>query len=423
MKTMRAMRPISLFVVMSFTLLTVFAAGVWVGASGYGRLASGAIVANGSNVWIEQADPNTSQPLDAEQTFAPFWQAYNLIQKNYITPPDAETVVDGAIKGMIDALEDEHSGYVEPELFPFLNDLSGEIQGIGVVIRQIEETEFIEVANVLPGTPAEAAGVMRGDIFIEVNGESVVGLTTTELAARVRGPQGTTVDIVFERDEEEVNFTIERALIRIPNVETRMLDGDIAYIKLNEFSANARNDLDEAFTQLNAVNAPGLILDLRDNPGGLLSSAVDIASAFLENGVVLYEQFGDGTEEVFEANGTFLGYRGTLVVLVNENSASASELVTGAWQDAGVATLVGTTTFGKGTVQVQNQLVNGGGLRLTIARWLTPNRNSIHKIGITPDVVVEWTEEQRDSNPEQDPQLEAALEFIFQQNGQSAMAK
>lgn len=423
MKTLRTMRPISFLLVMSLTLLTVFAAGVWIGASGYGRLASGAVVANGSNVWVGQANPNTSQPLDAEQTFAPFWQAYNLIQKNYISPPDAETMVDGAIRGMIEALEDEHSGYVEPELFPFINDLSGEIQGIGVVIRQIEETEFIEVSNVLPGTPAEAAGVQRGDIFLEVNGESVVGLTTTELAARVRGPQGTTVDIIFQRDEEEISFSIERALIRIPNVETRMLDGGIAYIKLNEFSANARADLDQAFMELNALSAPGLVLDLRDNPGGLLSSAVDIASAFLENGVVLYEQFGDGTEEVFEASGTFLGYRGTLVVLVNENSASASELVTGAWQDAGVATLVGTTTFGKGTVQVQNQLVNGGGLRLTIARWLTPNRNSIHQIGITPDVIVEWPEDLREANPDLDPQLDAALEFIFQQNGQSAMAK
>jgi len=423
MKTLRAQRPFSLWLAMALTLVAVFAAGVWVGASGFSRSASGAIVANGSNVWVDQANPNTAPPLDAEQTFAPFWQAYNLIQKTYITPPDAETMLNGAIKGLIDALEDEHSGYVEPELFPFINDLSGEIQGIGVVISEVEDTEFIEVTNVLQGTPAEAAGVQRGDIFLEVNGESVVGLTTTELAARVRGPQGTTVDIVFQRGEEEITFTIERALIRIPNVETRTLDGGVAYIKLNEFSANARRDLDEAFMQLNAQEASGLILDLRDNPGGLLSSAVDIASAFLENGVVLYEQFGDGTEEIFEANGTFLGYRGTFVVLVNENSASASELVGGAWQDAGVATLVGTTTFGKGTVQVQNQLVNGGGLRLTIARWLTPNRNSIHKVGITPDVVVEWPDEQRDANPDQDPQLEAALEFIFQQNGQSAMAK
>ncbi len=423
MKTLRAQRPLGLWLAMALTLIAVFAMGVWVGASAFSRSASGAIVANGSNVWVEQANPNTTPPLDAEQTFAPFWQAYNLIQKTYITPPDAETMVDGAIKGLIDALEDEHSGYVEPELFPFINDLSGEIQGIGVVISEVEDTEFIEVTNVLPGTPAEAAGVRRGDIFLEVNGESVVGLTTTELAARVRGPQGTTVDIVFRRGEEEISLTIERALIRIPNTETRMLDGNVAYIKLNEFSANARRDLDEAFMALNAQDAPGLILDLRDNPGGLLSSAVDIASAFLESGVVLYEQFGDGTEEVFEANGTFLGYRGTLVVLVNENSASASELVVGAWQDAGVATLVGTKTFGKGTVQVQNQLVNGGGLRLTIARWLTPNRNSIHKVGITPDIVVEWPDEQRDANPDQDPQLEAALEFIFQQNGQSAMAK
>lgn len=423
MEKYRALRPITVLLTVGLALIVVFAAGFWVGASGSVGVLQNEIVSIQPQGGISQINPNTAPPLDAEQEFAPFWEAYNLVKKNYIAPPEDTTLVDGAIKGMIEALEDEHSGYVEPELFPLINNLSGEIQGIGVIITQVEDSEFIEVANVLPGTPAETAGVREGDVFFEVNGESVVGLSTTELAARVRGPRGTTVNIIFLRGEEQIALEIERDLIRIPNVETEMLENDIAYIKLNEFSTNARRDFDEAFSQLDVNNSSGLILDLRNNPGGLLSSAVDIASAFIDEGIVLYEQFGDGTEEAFEANGTFLGYRGPIVVLVNENSASASELVSGAWKDLGLATLIGTQTFGKGTVQVQNELVNGGGLRLTIARWLTPNRNSIHQEGITPDIVVEWTLEEREANPDQDPQLDAAIEYILQQGGGSAMAK
>lgn len=385
-------------------IIAVFFAGVYVG--------SHSLTTAAQNALVEQANPNTIPPANADEDFAAFWQVYNLIKKNYIDSTDDTDLVNGAIDGMIGALNDQFSGYISPELFGIMDDLSGEIQGIGVVISLNETTNLIEVTNVLRGTPAEAAGLREGDIFLEVNGEDVRGINTSELAARVRGPEGTIVNLKMLRGDQELEFSIPRARIVIPNVETDVLEGNIGYIKLNQFTVEARRDLDRAMAEIDANNLNGVIIDLRGNPGGLLSSAVNVASAFIERGVILYEQFGDGTEQIFEANGTYLGYNKPLVVLVDERSASGSELVAGAWQDQGVATLIGTQTFGKGTVQTQSPLVNGGGVRLTIARWLTPNRNWIHNQGIQPDIVVEWLAADRAENPDDDPQLKAALEFF-----------
>lgn len=354
-------------------------------------------------------------PANADQTFAAFWQVYNLIQKNYVEVPDQEVLVNGAIKGLVDALDDQYSGYIEPDFFEFYSDnLSGSIEGIGVVISEVEGTGEIEVVNVMEGTPAQRVGIREGDIFVSVNGEAVAGFTYLELASRVRGQAGTTVDLIMRRGNEEISLTVERARIEIPNTEVEIFDGGIGYIKLNQFTAEARRQLDDRLEEIDAENLNGVILDLRGNPGGYLGSAIEIASAFIEDGVILYERFGDGTEQTFETDGSYLGLDTPLVVLIDERSASASELVSGAWQDNGVATIIGVTSFGKGTVQTQNDLVNGGGIRLTIARWLTPDKNWIHGEGITPDIIVEWDVESRIANPDDDPQLEAAIEFLMQ---------
>lgn len=375
--------------------------------------AVGFALGNARSASQAQNSADVLPPADADENFAAFWEVYNLIQKNYVEVPEAEVLVNGAIKGLVDALGDQYSAYIEPDFFQFVDDgLSGSIEGIGVVISEIEETGEIEIVNVLEGTPAEASGLREGDVFIEVNGEAVIGFTYLELAARVRGPAGSTVDLKMRRGEEELEFTVERARIEIPNVESEVFEGGIGYVKLNQFSAPARAQIDEALEEIEAENLNALILDLRGNPGGFLSSAVSIASAFIEDGNILIEQFGDGTEEIFTADGSYLGLDIPIVVLVDERSASGSELVAGAMQDNGVATLIGVTTFGKGTVQNQSELVNGGGVRLTIARWLTPNGNWIHGNGIVPDIVVEWSVEDREENPDEDPQLEAALEFL-----------
>jgi carboxyl-terminal processing protease len=380
----------------SLLLVGVFAAGFFLGSqNGFG---------------LAQAD--TRLPREAEQAFEPLFQVYNLIDADYLDDVEIGGLVDGAITGMVDSLGDQFSGYMDPTLYPELNsELSGEIIGIGVVIETVEDTGAIRVVNVLEGSPAEKAGVEAGDIFRIIDGLDVSEMNQTELAGRVRGEEGSLINITFLRGEDLLDLQMRRARITVPNVESEMLEGNIGYIRLREFNANSRQLLDEAIAGLNTPELAGLVFDLRSNPGGLLSSAVDIASAFIEDGVILYEDFGGNRpEQTFEATGDFAGINAPIVVLVDENSASASELVAGAMQDNSVATILGQVTFGKGTVQTWQELVNGGGIRLTVARWLTPERNWIHDQGVIPDILVEPASE---GSPEDyDPQLDAALEFL-----------
>jgi carboxyl-terminal processing protease len=375
----------------------------------------GFVLGNQRIVSLAQSD--TVAPAGSDQVFEPFWQVYNLIQSNYLEDVDSSVLVDGAINGMVDALDDQFSGYMDPSVYDLINqDLSGEINGIGVVIETVEDTEEIRVVQILDGTPADMAGLLPGDIFAKVDGEDVAGMSQLELAGRVRGPEGTTVVITVKRGDGLTDFTIIRAKITIPTVESRLLDNNIGYVKLNDFNVHAREQVDLALETLDVDNLDGLVFDLRGNPGGLLSSAIDITSAFIKDGTILVEDFGDGNEQVYSANGSYIGVSIPMVVLVDGNSASASELVAGALQDRDRATIIGETTFGKGTVQTWQSLVNGGGVRLTIARWLTPDRHWIHELGITPDVVVEWPDEDRDS--EIDPQLQAAIDHLELAEGQ-----
>ena len=374
----------------------------------------------GSQFAASAAQVEFSQPPDSREAFEPFWQVYQFIQEDFVDVNiiPADVLVNGAISGMIEGLNDQYSGYMSPELYPLLNDdLDGTIDGIGVVIRTVEHTEEIQVASVIPGTPASEAGILTGDIFAAVNGLEADQISQLELASQVRGEAGTEVTLTMRRGDELIDFTLIRAHIDIPNVETRLLSseqGDIGYIRLNQFSPEARTEIDAALTELDSETLSGIVLDFRGNPGGLLFSAVDVASAFMEDGVVLIEQFGDGSEQVFNSTGDHSDIVTPMVVLVDEASASASELVAGALQDSGRATIIGETTLGKGTVQSWHELVNGGGIRLTVARWLTPNRHWIHQEGITPDIVIEWTPDSYEQFglPESDLQLESAIEFF-----------
>ena len=384
----------------------------------------------GSEILVSQAQGgNTTLSEEMQESFAPLFQAYNLIQQQYIDDIETDQLVDGAINGMVESLEDEYSNYVDPEFFDYMDEnLSGQIEGIGTTIEENEDG-LIQVVNVLPNTPAERAGVQVGDIFLRVNGEDVTELNTLELVTKVRGPSGTVVDITFMRGEEEVTYSLERAPIQIPNIEVEMLEGNIAYIKMANFTSLAREQVDDAVASLDLETTDGLIFDLRDNPGGFLTTATEIAGLFLKDGVILVEEFGNesavtfsirdgevlqtqatGETSTYSTNARYYAFDFPVVVLVNERSASASELVAGAWQDNGVATIVGETTFGKGSVQLQNTLINGGGLRLTVARWLTPNGTSISQVGVVPDIMVVVDEEMLEAD--EDPQLDAALEFL-----------
>jgi carboxyl-terminal processing protease len=369
---------------------------------------SGFFLGNQNLIGLAQSD--TTPPPEAAEDFQAFWQVYNLIQSNYIDDVPTNVLVDGAINGMVEALDDQFSGYMDPSVYNLINqELSGEINGIGVVIETLDETNEVRVVSVMEGSPAQAAGIQPGDIFAKVDGEDVSTMSQMELAGKVRGEEGSHVIITMRRGEELINFDIIRAKITIPTVEYRMLDQNIGYLKLNDFGAHAREQLDNGLEALNVEELDGLVFDLRGNPGGLLPSAIDIASAFIEDGVILKEDFGNGHEQIYNADGSYIGLSIPMTVLVDENSASASELVAGALQDRGIATVVGETTFGKGTVQTWQSLVNGGGVRLTIAKWLTPDGHWIHEQGITPDITVEWTPEGNDPN---DPQLEAAVNFL-----------
>ncbi|RMG75199.1 MAG: S41 family peptidase [Chloroflexi bacterium] len=364
----------------------------------------------GNQITNIQAQTNVTLPPE----FQPLQEAYNTIQDQYIEDVAIDVLVDGAITGMVEALDDQFSAYMPPEIYQDFNiSMSGDMEGIGATITTDDETGEMYIVDVLPNTPAEAAGVQPGDVFVAVNGESVEDWDQTQLVTNVRGPAGTVVNITFRRGDDLIELSITRDRFEIPNVEYEVLEDDIGYISMYDFSERSRAQLDEALNILDVNNLNGLIFDLRGNPGGLLTSAIEIGSAFIEEGPILYERFSDGSEITFSADGSYAGIEVPIVVLVNQGSASASELIAGALQDTGVATIIGDVTFGKGSVQTVLGLSNGGGLRITVARWLTPNRNSIDGKGVVPDIRVPIPEDfdyQRDG----DIQLQAAVEFLSQ---------
>jgi carboxyl-terminal processing protease len=369
----------------------------------------------GNQLLILQAQ-NQRIPDDAQQELFVIYEQYQYIKENFVHQPvDTTVLLDGALAGMVDALKDEYSGYMNAESFAsFSGSFSGDMEGIGAIVRSDPETGVIEIVDVLPNGPAEKAGVLPGDVFISVDGVDVRGMSQTDLVTRVRGRAGTTVVIVFERGSKQLTFEIVRERFEIPSVFSEVLDGDIGYISFYDFNQRTRSQIDAALQKINVNSLKGLIIDIRNNPGGLLTSAIEVGSAFVPDGnVILHEVFGNGEEITFESDGSFANITVPIVFLVNERSASASELVAGAVQDYGLATIIGEPTFGKGTVQQLRNLSNGGGVRLTIAQWLTPNRHSIQSNGITPDIIIRVNNDQQLAEMGKDPQRDAAVEFLL----------
>ena len=369
----------------------------------------------GNQLLILQAQ-NQRIPDEAQAELFVIYEQYQYIKDNYVNQPvDMAVLVDGALAGMVDALQDEYSGYMNPDSFTsFSGSFSGDMEGIGAIIRSDLDAGIIEIADVLPNGPAEKSGVRPGDVFISVDGEPVAGMSQTDLVTRVRGRAGTTVVIVFERGDKQLTFEIVRERFEIPSVFSEVLEDNIGYISFFDFNQRTRGQIDAALAQMNVNELKGLIIDIRNNPGGLLTSAIEVGSAFIpDGGVILHEVFGNGEEITFQSDGSFANITVPIVFLVNERSASASELVAGAVQDYDLATIIGETTFGKGTVQQLRNLSNGGGVRLTIAQWLTPNRNSIQSNGVTPDIILRVDNDQQLAEIGRDPQLELAIEFLL----------
>ncbi|PKN94433.1 MAG: hypothetical protein CVU44_04940 [Chloroflexi bacterium HGW-Chloroflexi-6] len=367
----------------------------------------------------EGADQST--PAELQTLFKPFWEAWDLVHTQYVDQPvDDLALMQGAIRGMLAALGDQHTSYMDPQEFEDANaGLEGTYEGIGAYVDT--SGEYLTVISPIKDSPAEAAGLHPGDQVIAIDGEDMTGITPELARRRVLGPAGTVVKLTVAREgeEEPLIFEITRAKIVVASVEHEILENGIGYVKINTFGDTTSSELRNALKEIMASKPRGLILDMRNNGGGYLQTAVEVVSQFIPEGVVLIERYGDGTRDTYEANKGGLAIDVPLVVLVNEGTASASEIVAGAIQDYGRGKLVGKTTFGKGSVQIWSPLSdNQGAVRVTIAKWLTPKERTIHEVGLAPDVEVELTEE--DFLAQLDPQLDKAIEVLEQMIGGSA---
>ena len=356
-------------------------------------------------------DPSGSTPAEYEELFAPFWETWDIVHEDYVDQPvnDLE-LMQGAIEGMLNALGDRHTSYMDPEEFEMANEsLEGEYEGIGAWVDITGD--YVEIISPMRGSPAAEAGLQPNDQVIGINGEDVTGVPGDLVLNRILGPAGTDVTLTIQRNGETFEVTITRQNIIVPTVESEILEGNLGYVALYTYGDNTTEQLRASLTDLLEQDPEGLILDLRDNGGGYLNTAIQVVSEFIGEGVVMYEEYGDGETYSYDAIPGGLATEIPLVILVNGGTASASEITAGAIQDYDRAPLVGTTTYGKGSVQTWVTLEdNAGGVRVTIARWLTPDGRQISEAGLEPEYIVEMTAE--DFEEGRDPQLDKAIEVL-----------
>ena len=361
-----------------------------------------------------QPEQQTATPAELQTLFAPFWEAWNVVHEQFVDQPvNDELLMQGAIRGMMDALGDQQTFYMEPQVYQNeTSSLQGQYEGIGAYVDT--DGDYLTIVSPIEGSPADKAGLLPGDKVIAIDGEDMASVAPEEARLKILGPEGTTVTLTVAREGEPqpLEFVITRAQIQIRSAEGKMLENNVAYIDINTFGEKTTQELRSALDDLLKQNPRGIIVDLRNNPGGYLSTAVEVSSEFIDKGVILYEQYGDGRRDEHKALGNGHATDIPLVVLVNDGSASASEILAGALQDYGRAKLVGVKSYGKGSVQNWVPLSNNeGAARVTIARWLTPKERLIDHIGLMPDVVVEMTPE--DFQAGRDPQLDAAVQTLI----------
>ena len=365
-----------------------------------------------------------AEPTEA---FAVLCETYAQIKGEYVDEVSDEDLVDGAVRGMIEfGLEDPYSGYLPPDQYgSALDDLSGEFSGIGAEVGMenlvepddlaactvVTETCAMVIVAPLAGSPAEEAGLRAGDQVLEIDGVSTVGESVSSLVFDVRGEAGTDVILTVERDDEQLDVTITRAVIDLREVEAELLADGVGYIRLTTFTDRATNLFRNELGSLLDQGATSIVFDLRGNPGGFITTAQGIAGQFVAAGELLFTVESGEDVQRWESEPGGLAQTDAIevVVLVDQGSASASEIVAGALQDTGRATILGESTFGKNTVQVWNDLPNGGGLRITTDRWFTPDHNSVAPEGITPDVCVASPDDPLGGD---DPQLDRAVELL-----------
>ena len=387
------------------------ATAMWFVAGRPGLNGSG--LSSGTVASTEPVDP----AMTREEATELLDQIWDIVEDEYVDPDQLDTtqLYRGAAAGLVAAVGDPHTVYVEPLTATVLEeDLQGTFEGIGATVKL--EDGLVIVGRPLPNSPAEAAGLQPGDAILEVDGTSLEGLGLFDAVAMIRGPKGTVVRLLIQRAgvDEPFIVPVTRDKVESPVIASEMLEGDIAYLQLADFNAQVPRLLRNELREILKENPRGIILDLRGNPGGYLHVGVQVASEFLPyNSVVLHEIRRDATETV-----DHLASRGglatdlPLVVLINGGSASASEIVAGAIRDNERGILIGTATYGKGSVQSTHTLPDGSGLRVTISRWQLPGGDQLDGTGIEPDIMVELTSE--DWTEGRDPQRDRAVEYLLE---------
>ncbi|MGQ9572295.1 MAG: S41 family peptidase [Dehalococcoidia bacterium] len=363
----------------------------------------------------------SQRPGQGEADFSILNEIYKVIGEDFVDQEsvDPEILRQGAIDGALAALGDPHTIYIDPETYSLGIDIvTGQFEGIGARVEQDPRTGEIVIVTPFRDSPADKAGIRAGDVILTVDGESTAGWTVSQAVRRIRGPQGSQITLGVRHESGETEeITVTRAVITIPTVFTHEVEdadgnlaSDIAYVELQQMTEEAVDDLKAVIRAVEERGYRGLILDLRRNPGGGLNATVEIADLFLESGVILIQVDRDGNEMVERADAGDVGEELPVVVLVGSGSASGAEVLAAALRDNGRAVLIGTTTFGKGSVNHLRQLSDGGALYLTIARWLTPNGQQIEGLGLAPDIEVVPTEE--DIKLRRDVQLFAAIDYL-----------
>ncbi len=359
--------------------------------------------------------PTRVQPIaGGPEHFDLFWEAWHIVEQEFFGElPDPDELTYGSIRGALRTLDDPATILVEPvSSEDQMIDLRGAYEGIGAIVSVDDEDQII-IVSPFDGSPAMQAGVRAGDVVLMVDDVAVTGMPLEEAVRLIRGPKGSTVRLTIMRAEETMPLVIEviRGEVELATVGGMVLEDDIGYVRISLFSERTSRELEEILQELMTENLSGLILDLRNNPGGVFpSAAIEVTSQFVEEGVIVYQQYSDGREQAHQAERGGLATDIPLVVLVNQGTASNSEVVVGAIQDYGSGVLIGEQTFGKGSVQSVHELSDGSGLHVTMALLLTPDRHPINGVGLTPDIVVPFTEE--DFLQGMDPQLDRAIEYL-----------
>lgn len=402
-------------------LIIAFAAGFWAGKKDASVVSTAAEQTEKNYGQVAGQKDEVPDYLSKDVDFKIFWDVWSKIQEKYVDRPVGETkLLYGALSGLVAGLGDPFSTFMEPQTAgDFQESLAGKFEGIGAEIGI--RNEVLTVVSPLPESPAEKAGLLAADVILSIDGFSTENIDVNDAVDRIRGDKGTVVNLKIYRpkDQKTMDIAVTRDEIKIVSVQLQKFDqiqyeilGDqrVELIKVTNFNADTMDRFNQAVDQVVADNPDGLILDLRSNPGGYLDAAISMSNAWVEAGkTVVIEKFNDDQKVNLASENPQLNKFKT-VVLVNGGSASGSEIVAGALQDHKLATLIGEKTFGKGSVQQLEDLADGSAIKLTIARWLTPNGRTIDKEGIMPDIVVEKT--QKDFDEGKDPQLDRAMEFL-----------